>query len=83
MHPGGDCEYFVDGDASRWRDIVILGISHGPYTPRVVGVDRLVPRAVLLSEPLDRDQAGYSGRHSPSPQWSTAPPLPMGTPIDS
>ncbi len=56
-HPGGDWTWFLDGDKPRWSDIVIAGISHGASTSGVVGMVRRVDRAVMLSGPLDTNQA--------------------------
>jgi hypothetical protein len=61
MHPGGDWQYYVDGDAPRWDRIVISGISHGASSSGVVGMNRLVDRVVMLSGPLDSDQAWLLG----------------------
>lgn len=56
-HPGGDWTWFLDGDTPRWRDIVIAGISHGASTSGLVSKVREVDRAVMLSGPLDTNQA--------------------------
>lgn len=61
LHPGGDWQYYLDGDLPRWDKIVISGISHGASTSGVIGMNRLVDRAVMLSGPLDTDQAWLLG----------------------
>lgn len=67
-HPGGDWQYFLDGDAPRWSEIVISGISHGASSSGLIGSVRLVHRVVMLSGPYDVDQP-----------WLEAPWI---TPID-
>ncbi len=61
MHPGGDWQYFVEGDAPRWDKIVISGISHGASTSGIIGMNRVVDRVVSLSGPLDSGQAWLLG----------------------
>jgi hypothetical protein len=61
LHPGGDWQYFIDGDKPRWSEIVISGISHGASTSGVVGMNRAVDRVVMLSGPLDSGQAWLEG----------------------
>jgi hypothetical protein len=61
LQPGGDWQYYVDGDAPRWDKIVISGISHGASTSGLVGMNRSVDRVVSLSGPLDSGQAWLSG----------------------
>jgi hypothetical protein len=61
MHPGGDWQYYIEGDVPRWARIVISGISHGASSSGVVGMNRLVDRVVMLSGPLDTDQAWLLG----------------------
>lgn len=61
IHPGGDWQYFLDGDAPRWSAIVISGISHGASSSGVIGMHRAVDRAVMLSGPLDSGQAWLKG----------------------
>lgn len=56
-HPGGDWQYYLDGDAPRWSQIVISGISHGASTSGLIGSVRLVHRVVMLSGPYDVGQA--------------------------
>ena len=61
MHPGGDWQYFVQDGLPRWDRIVISGISHGASSSGVVGMNRSVERVVMLSGPLDTDQAWLTG----------------------
>jgi hypothetical protein len=61
MHPGGDWQYYLDGETPRWEKIVISGISHGASTAGVIGMNRSVDRVVSLSGPLDTDQAWLLG----------------------
>lgn len=56
-NPKGDWAYYLDGDKPRWSKIVISGISHGASTAGVIGIHRLTDRVVMLSGPLDTDQA--------------------------
>lgn len=68
QNPEGDWTYFVDGDAPKWSRIIISGISHGASTSGVIGLHRAVSRVVMLSGPLDTNQA-----------WLAKPTM---TPID-
>lgn len=68
LHPGGDWQYFIEDGLPRWSEIVISGISHGASSSGVIGMNRAVERVVMLSGPLDSNQA-----------WLKADPL---TPID-
>lgn len=61
IHPEGDWQYFLDGDQPRWSAIIISGISHGASSAGVIGMNRLVHRVVMLSGPLDSDQAWLEG----------------------
>jgi len=56
-NPKGDWKYYLDGDKPRWSKIVISGISHGASTAGVIGLHRLTDRVVMLSGPLDTNQA--------------------------
>jgi hypothetical protein len=56
-NPEGDWTYFIDGDKPKWHRIIISGISHGASSSGVIGLHRLVDRAVMLSGPLDSGQA--------------------------
>lgn len=56
-NPKGDWAYYLDGDKPRWSKIVISGISHGASTAGVIGLHRKTDRVVMLSGPLDTDQA--------------------------
>jgi len=68
LNPEGDWTYFVDGVAPKWSRIIISGISHGASSSGVIGLHRSVSRVVMLSGPLDSNQA-----------WLTQPTI---TPID-
>jgi hypothetical protein len=57
MNPGGDWQYFLDGETPRWDHIAISGISHGASSAGLIGKYREVDRVVSLSGPLDTDQA--------------------------
>ncbi len=56
-NPKGDWTYYLDGDKPRWSRIVISGISHGASSAGVIGIHRNTNRVVMLSGPLDTDQA--------------------------
>lgn len=56
-NPQGDWGYFLDAGRPRWSAIVISGISHGASTSGVISQARAVERAVMLSGPLDTNQA--------------------------
>jgi hypothetical protein len=60
LNPEGDWQYFVDGDAPRWSDIIITGHSHGASTSGVIGMHREVFRVVMLAGPYDPGQAWLS-----------------------
>ncbi len=64
QHPQGDWGWFLEGGALRWDTIVMSGISHGASTAGLVGLKREVARVVMLSGPLDTNQA-----------WLTEPSL--------
>lgn len=57
QHPGGDWQFFIDAGKPRWSHIIISGISHGASTSGLIGLVRPVDRAVMLSGPLDSNQA--------------------------
>lgn len=63
-NPEGDWSYYLDGEAPRWDKIIISGISHGASSSGVIGIHRDVDRVVMLSGPLDSNQA-----------WLSKPPL--------
>ena len=63
-NPKGDWTYYLDGAKPRWSKIIISGISHGASTSGVIGLHRSTDRVVMLSGPLDTDQA-----------WLKKPPL--------
>ncbi|MDP3278412.1 MAG: hypothetical protein Q8Q09_24700 [Deltaproteobacteria bacterium] len=56
-NPQGDWGYFLDAGRPRWGSIVISGISHGASSSGVISQVRGVERAVMLSGPLDTNQA--------------------------
>ena len=56
-NPAGDWAYYLDGTRPRWSAIIISGISHGASTSGLIGQVRSVDRAVMLSGPLDTNQA--------------------------
>ena len=56
-NPEGDWTYYLDGDKPRWSKIIISGISHGASTSGIIGLHRSTNRVVMLSGPLDTDQA--------------------------
>lgn len=62
QHPGGDWQYYLDGDAPRWDRIIISGISHGASSSGVIAMNRIVDRAVMLSGPLDTGQSWLKGQ---------------------
>lgn len=57
MHPGGDWQWFAQGEVPRWDASVISGISHGASSSGLIGQVRSVERVVMLSGPLDSGQA--------------------------
>jgi hypothetical protein len=61
INPEGDWQFFLDGDQPRWSAIIISGISHGASSSGVIGLHRLVHRVVMLSGPLDTNQAWLEG----------------------
>jgi len=61
MHPGGDWQYYLDGDVPRWDRIIITGSSHGASSSGLIGMNRLVSGVVMLSGPLDSGQAWLLG----------------------
>lgn len=61
QHPGGDWQYYLDGEIPRWDRMIITGGSHGGSSSGVAGMHRLVHRVVMLSGPLDSGQAWLSG----------------------
>jgi hypothetical protein len=67
-NPQGDWGYFLDGAKPRWSAIIISGLSHGASSAGLIGIYRVVDRVVMLSGPLDTNQA-----------WLERAPL---TPID-
>ena len=57
LNAKGDWQYFIVGGKPRWDRIVISGISHGASSAGVIAQVRPVSRAVMLSGPLDTNQA--------------------------
>lgn len=57
LNPQGDWQYFLVNGAPRWDRIVISGISHGASSAGVIAKVRSVHHAVMLSGPLDTNQA--------------------------
>ena len=57
QHPGGDWQFYIDAGKPRWSHIIISGISHGASSSGLIGKVRAVDRAVMLSGPLDSNQA--------------------------
>jgi hypothetical protein len=55
--PGGDWQFFLDGEQPRWPAIVLSGRSHGASSTGLIAQHRTVARAVMLAGPLDRGQA--------------------------
>jgi hypothetical protein len=53
----GDWLYYLDGDKPKWSQIIISGISHGASSAGLLGMYRNVSRVVMLSGPLDLNQA--------------------------
>jgi hypothetical protein len=68
LNPKGDWRFFIANNKPRWDRIIVSGISHGASTAGVIAKVRLVSRAVMLSGPLDSNQA-----------WLTLPPLTPAT----
>ena len=60
LNPKGDWKYFIDNGKPRWNAIVISGISHGGSSAGLIAKYRSVARAVMLSGPLDTNQAWLS-----------------------
>lgn len=55
--PGGDWQFFLDGERPRWPAIVLSGRSHGASSAGLIAKQREVARVVMLAGPLDRGQA--------------------------
>ena len=66
--PGGGWAYFLQNGQPYWPDIIIAGHSHGASSAGFIGTIRPADRVVMLSGPLDSNQA-----------WLKAPPV---TPIN-
>jgi hypothetical protein len=64
LNPQGDWRFFIENGRPRWSRIVISGISHGASTAGLISKVRSVDRAVMLSGPLDTNQA-----------WLSLPPM--------
>jgi hypothetical protein len=61
LNPEGDWGWFLVNGAPRWDAIVISGISHGGSSAGLIGLHRRVARVVMLSGPLDTNQAWLAG----------------------
>jgi hypothetical protein len=61
LNPQGDWGWFLVGGAPRWDAIVLSGISHGASSAGLIGLNRRVARVVMLSGPLDTNQAWLMG----------------------
>jgi hypothetical protein len=57
LNPQGGWEYYLVNGQPRWDHIIISGISHGASTAGLIAKVRPVARAVMLSGPLDSNQA--------------------------
>ncbi|MBE2252922.1 MAG: hypothetical protein IAE78_25540 [Myxococcus sp.] len=60
LNPQGDWRFFLVNGAPRWDRIVISGISHGASSAGLIAKVRSVHHAVMLSGPLDTNQAWLS-----------------------
>ncbi|MBL8936569.1 MAG: hypothetical protein JNM69_18570 [Archangium sp.] len=60
LNPQGDWSWFIVNGKPRWDAIVISGISHGASSAGIIGLHRQVARVVMLSGPLDTNQAWLS-----------------------
>ncbi|MER2563639.1 MAG: hypothetical protein ABTQ32_23115 [Myxococcaceae bacterium] len=60
LNPQGDWRWFIVNGKPRWDAIVISGISHGASSAGIIGLNRSVARVVMLSGPLDTNQAWLS-----------------------
>lgn len=61
LNPAGDWGFFIEGTRPRWSRIIITGISHGASSAGLIGLNRAVARVVMLSGPLDTNQAWLIG----------------------
>ena len=62
LNPQGDWTFFIGPDGKpKWDRIVISGISHGASTAGLIAKVKPVERAVMLSGPLDTNQAWLTG----------------------
>lgn len=66
LNPQGDWGFFVVDGKPRWDRIIISGISHGASTAGLIAKVRPVVRSVMLSGPLDTNQAWLT--------WSSVTP---------
>ncbi|MDP1830048.1 MAG: hypothetical protein Q8L48_42690 [Archangium sp.] len=71
LNSKGDWQFFIVDGKPRWDRIIISGISHGASTAGVIAKVRPVARAVMLSGPLDTNQAWLSQASltPPDRQW--------------
>ncbi len=49
--PGGDWQFFLDGDQPRWSAIILSGRSHGAASAGLIAKHRAVARVVMLAGP--------------------------------
>ncbi len=56
-NPEGDWSWFLVNGAPRWSAIIVSGISHGASTAGIVSKVKPLAGAVMLSGPLDTNQA--------------------------
>ncbi len=57
VNPKGDWSWYLENGQPRWSSIIITGISHGASSAGLIGKVRPVARSVMLSGPLDTNQA--------------------------
>ena len=61
QNPQGGWGFFIEDGKPRWGSIIVSGISHGASSSGVIAMHRQVDRVVMLSGPLDTDQAWLKG----------------------
>jgi hypothetical protein len=64
--PGGDWQFFLDGDQPRWSAIVLSGRSHGASSAGLIAKQREVARVVMLAGPFEPFDPGQSWLGDPS-----------------
>jgi hypothetical protein len=57
QNAAGDWQFYLEGDAPRWAEIIVSGHSHGASSSGLIAVHRLVSRVVMLAGPYDPGQA--------------------------